>query len=175
MKKECIKCKTVKPFSDFYINKNNKDGLFGKCKECTKTAVRERENGLKLNPEWQEKERTRAREKYYRLNYKGRNKPNRERKKETIAAFNKRYPEKVYAWNRSCNLKPAIDGNHLHHWSYLPEHAKDVIELTPALHQSLHRFLIYDQERMQYRRIDNLELLHTKELHLSYLNELKIN
>lgn len=34
--KECIKCNTEKDISEFSQNKNNKDGLMGKCIECVK-------------------------------------------------------------------------------------------------------------------------------------------
>lgn len=32
--------------------------------------------------------------------------------------------------------------------------------------------MVYDQERMMYRRSDNLLLLDTKELHIEYFNSL---
>lgn len=32
--KTCSKCKTEKPFSDFYKNKDGKDGLYSICSEC---------------------------------------------------------------------------------------------------------------------------------------------
>lgn len=56
-----------------------------------------------------------------------------------------------------------------HHWSYNKEHAKDVIFLSKADHYKAHRFIIYDQERMMYRRCDTLELLDTKESHLEFI------
>jgi hypothetical protein len=52
-----------------------------------------------------------------------------------------------------------------HHWSYNEEHFKDVIWLTKKEHMKGHRFIIYDQERKMYRRIDTNELLDTKEKH----------
>ena len=38
-------------------------------------------------------------------------------------------------------------------------------------HNTAHRFIIYDQERMMYRRIDTLELLDTKEKHYDFIKE----
>jgi len=34
-----------------------------------------------------------------------------------------------------------------------------------------HRFLVYDQERMMYRRYDTNELLDTKEIHLEFITD----
>ena len=160
--KQCKECKVLKDESLFY-------GVQGECKECTKKRIKKREALLRLNPEWLEKERLRSREKYYRLNYKEKYKPSPESKKETIDRFNRKYPEKLKAKNLASSLKPKTKGNHLHHWNYNTEFAKDVIELTPKDHAKIHRFIKYDKKTFMYKDLNGI-LLNTKEKHLNLIN-----
>ena len=160
--KVCKDCKQEKDTSEFY-------GGQGECKECTKKRVRLREQKLRLNPNFVESERVRSREKYHRLNYKDKHKPTPKMKKEQIKRFNLKYPEKVICKNKTSHLKPLVKGNHLHHWSYNVEHAKDVIELNPKDHAKIHRVLKYNQKTFMYKDL-NGNLLYTKEKHLDYIN-----
>ena len=171
--KKCISCKKEKPLSDYYKHPQMSDGHLNKCKSCVKDASKKENEKIKLNPKLHEKEKERQREKYHRLNYKEKHKPNPDDKKKIIIDYNERYPEKFKAKNLSQRIKPLTKENHMHHWSYKIEYAKDVIELSQSDHYLLHRHMIYDQERMMYRRIDNGILLDSKDSHLNLLNELK--
>lgn len=165
--KKCKDCFIEKDKSLFYKAQNE-------CKECTKNRVRKRESVLKNDPKWVEKEKDRAREKYYRLGYKDLHKPTPENKAIAIKKHRDKYPEKYFAKNASYCLSTKVKGNHLHHWSYNQEHYKDVIELSVKEHNKLHRFIVYDQERMMYRKLDG-ELLDTKEKHLAYCDFIQKN
>ena len=158
----CKICNVSKHVSEYY-------GAQRECKECTKERVKLREQKLRLNPEFVESERKRGREKYHRLNYKGRYNPSPENKKEIMDRYNKKYPEKRKCKSRLGILK-AKEGNNLHHWSYNLEHAKDIIELSIEDHNKVHRFLKYNQKTFMYKDL-NGKLLYTKELHLKYIND----
>ncbi len=166
--KICFTCNVEKPISDYYENKANKNGYSGTCKECKKKYNKERIASLMENPIWAAKEAERHRVKSRLRTSLGKNKITPEAEKIRREKYKNKYPEKDLA-NRGRTIKPSVKGNEMHHWSYNKEHWTSVIELTIMQHRKAHRFIVYDQERMMYRRTDNNELLDTKEAHLEWI------
>lgn len=165
--KVCFKCLSEKPISDFYKHPKMADGYLGKCKLCTRSDVKTNYDIKSNSIEFIDKERKRGREKHQRL-YK--DKPaNKEVKKRAQANYAERFPEK-FAAKKYATSKFVPDGFEGHHWSYNEADAKDVIPLITSHHKKAHRFLVYDQERMMYRRNDTMELLDTKQSHISFIS-----
>lgn len=167
-KKECFRCNKVKSLDEFYKHKQMVDGHLNKCKDCTKSDTKKRHDVLATDPEWNDQEKKRHRDKYYRLGYKEKHKPTKEDKKAITGRYIDKFPEKDISRRKMGRLKPKVAGNHLHHWSYNPGHEFDIIELSPKNHYKAHRFMVYDQERMMYRNLDGV-LLDTRESHFDYI------
>jgi len=173
--KICFRCNIEKPLTEYYKHKQMGDGHLNKCKECTKSDSKKQLEKILADPEKKLKEQARHREKYYRLEYKDKHKPSYESKKATMKRYKEKYPEKMEAHSFSGNLVAPEKGLEKHHWSYNKDHYKDVIWLTNENHNKAHRFIIYDQEQMMYRRTDNMQLLDTKEAHENYIKHILEN
>jgi len=172
--KICFKCNKEKELTEFYKHPEMSDGHLGKCKECAKLDTKLSIEKLISTPEGLEKERRRHRDKYYRLGYKDKHKPTPEKKKETMSRYKLKYPEKYKAKNISCDLRPIIKGNELHHWNYNIPFAKDIIELSVKDHSKIHRFMKYDKNTFMYKDL-NGNLLNTKEKHLELIQKILSN
>lgn len=162
--KICFKCEKEKPLDDFYKHNKMADGRLNKCKVCTKKDVDEREKRLRLNPEWVESEKVRAREKYVRLGYK-------EKQKE----WDKKRPwsdtSECKNLNRDLKRKGVLkEGQVAHHWNY--NLLKDVIIIESPDHRKLHRFLTIDEGTLCFKTLEG-SVLDTKEKHLNYIKIVK--
>ena len=170
IKKVCFRCNTEKSLNQFYKHKGMADGHLNKCKNCTKKDTKKRQDYLSNDPVWVQSEKDRGRNKYHRLNYRGKHKPTPDQKKKTNKRYDDKYPEKSKIKSISSRLETKIKGNHKHHWSYNLEHAKDFIELSMKDHNKVHRFMTYDQKTFMYKDL-NGNLLSTRTKHEEYINK----
>ena len=65
MKKTCFKCEIEKDLNEFYVHKRMADGHLNKCKQCTKSDVRQRrvDNPEKLKAYEEKRGKTKKRKK----------------------------------------------------------------------------------------------------------------
>lgn len=169
--KICRKCFETKSIGLFYKHKRMADGHLNICQKCVKSRVSKRSNALSNNPEWMVQERERGRTKYAKYKYKSSRTTSE--KFKTMTGYYKKFPEKKIAKNMAQRIK-IPKGMHGHHWSYNETDAKDLLFVDPKEHLRAHCFMVYDQERMKYRKLSG-ELLDTKEKHIQYFNEVKGN
>ena len=159
----CSTCKQELLKSCFYQNRRSKSGYNSYCKSCGSIAQKKRLAHFRENPEWVKQERQRVRDS--QRNRK-RNPHTPEQRKRNYMRKKLIFPEKLSA-NFAARTLPRTIGFNNHHWSYRKEHRKDVIILTISQHHLVHRFMVYDQERMMYRRLDGT-LIDSREAAIAY-------
>lgn len=164
--KKCFKCGKSKQLTAFYKHAQMKDGYLNKCKECNKKDIKLNYEINMTKEGFVEKERKRGREKYRRL-YPNSGKGDTKRN----IRYAEKYPEKLYAKFASARLKKPFHSAEKHHWSYNEDHYTDVIWLIKKEHMKCHRFIVYDQEQMMYRRFDTNELLDSKLTHEIFIRD----
>ena len=158
--KKCFKCDEVKPLSEFHKHKQMADGHLGKCKVCACKDTADYTDIKKKDPVWCFKERERGRKKQ---------RDSRESGKAKKYSYTKNWIDMVVkkkAKSASQHMK-AASGCHKHHWSYNEIHWKDIIELTKEQHYKVHRYTVYDAERLMYRTLLGV-LLDTRERAVAY-------
>jgi len=155
---------------NFYFAKT--EGRYNNpCKECARIRSAERLSRISATSEYREKQKVRAKKYYHTIVVP--NKPIRinQTVRERKLKYRQKFPEKYIAHIKMKNIK-ATEGYHFHHWSYNKEHHKDVIEILAADHRLLHKYTVYDSERLMYRTVDGV-LLDTKQSAIDYLSFLK--
>jgi len=163
--KKCSKCNITKNLTEFYIRKDRKCGYDSACKECTKakSSLISKNKGI-LNEDIKKRKRQ-----LYHI--KGYVKKDTTTESIRIKKYRSKYPEKIKAHIAIRTLIKQIKSNHLHHWSYNPQHYLDVIELSRTEHNKLHRYITYDNNTFMYKdRKGNL--LDTRQKHIDYYNTL---
>ena len=137
------------PLSEFYPHKLMADGHLNKCKECTKSDVRKNYDFKSADSEWLEKERKRGREKFRRLNYKGKFRNTRDLCPES-ANISRALRVRGY----DTNEKEA------HHWNYNEPYS--IFLLSRKAHRRLHQHLIVNvDDKMCYT--ENGEMLKSED------------
>ena len=156
--KKCFRCGRTLPMDDFYKHQRMGDGHLNKCKECTKADSRERYAIKSTDKEWVGKERQRNREKFRRLNYKGRFLQVR-----SICHENANISKRL----RSKGIDTT--GKEAHHWNYnLPY---SVFLLSRKAHRRIHLHLKVNYED-KFCYTDNGERLDTEDKAKMYFSKI---
>lgn len=167
-KQLCKKCGKTLPLNYFSKHPTMKNGHLSKCKWCEANYMKKYVERIKSDRVLLERKKKRMRE-YMRIHGHVPSTPEQRRKR--LKAWEARFPEKNAARRACCNLLK-IKRMHRHHWSYRKEHHFDFIPLTTKQHRLAHRKMVYDQERMMYRRLDGT-LIDSREAAIAYYETLK--
>lgn len=157
--KICFKCNLIKKLDDFYKHPATSDGRLNKCKECSKKDTRDSYKIKSKDENFLILERERSKEKYYRLNYK---------EKQKIWDSEKTWKNSAKYKSLRKKFKAVPKTHHLHHWNYNDEFLEDIIIIEKFNHRRAHNFIKLDLENKIYTGL-NGEILDTKEKHILYL------
>jgi hypothetical protein len=151
--KKCFKCGIEKELDEFYKHPQMKDGHLNKCKICTRKDSNNNRDKKCNDPIFQESERIRGREKYYRLNYVERLYKKRPRREHIKNIF-----------NISINKE-----EEMHHWDYNNQFSCFII--NRRLHRKFHVMVKLNDDNIFYY---NNDIINTKEQHQKILEQINL-
>ena len=169
-KKHCNICGLDKSVEDFY--KKPGGGYRSGCRKClSKKASQILREKVKTKSD-KENARKRSIETYYKRKAAGLSfKRSPEKEREYSNNYRTKYPEKAKAKDASKKFLPPIQGVERFFWSYRSEHHGDFFWVKREFRLKLNKLLSYEQKAMLFRRIDNKELLTTKQKFIDFMNE----
>lgn len=144
--KTCFKCGVDKHLGDFYSHPAMKDGLLGKCKDCTKKDSIE--NRLRNIERYREYDRDRGKTEHRLERVRAYRKSHREIVRNSQKKYVERYPQKYKAHVMTSNairdekiiplpcLKCGEPVTEAHHPNY--DEPMNIVWLCPTHHRQLH-------------------------------------
>lgn len=139
--KFCLDCGTEKPLSEYYVNKNNKDGHVSYCPPCSNARSREyylkhRDKRLQKHEAYGQTEKGKAVKAKAVRKYMTTN-PDKDIARQKLRYAVSRGTISKQPCERCQNIK--VDAHH--HNGYEPEHWLDVMWLCRTHHAEVHREL----------------------------------
>lgn len=164
--KICKQCNIEKDEAEFYSCWSSRDGFGYVCKSCLSKNAKAKYHA-------KPKKIKTAIEKLHAQQQSCKSRMGIVNSESLIKKYCLLFPEKLLA-NREAQKIKVPPGTERHHWSYNIDHILDIIPLTKLDHMTIHRYIVYDQERMMFRGVSG-ELLDTKEIHIQYISQFITN
>jgi hypothetical protein len=140
--KYCLHCKQIKPATEFYKNRGNRDSLYSYCKVCQCAAVkayRQTENGKETKRrgarKYRQSKKGRQCDRRYRLNH-----PEKAKARDAVTHAI-RDGRLASAKTLQCHYCGKQAQQYHHYLGYAPEHWFDVIPVCKQCHREVHKEL----------------------------------